>query len=321
VSDSGDVFYQLRTDHLSGLTTDVVVPAREIIHDIMIALFHPLIGVSPIFACGLAATQGLKIQNNSTKFFENMSRPSGVLTAPGSIADATAARLKTAWETNFGGDNIGKVAVLGDGLKYEAMTITPLDAQLIEQLKMSAETVCSCFHVPPYMVGVGPSPPYNNIEALNQQYYSQCLQTKIESIELLLDEGLGLVDTDAAYGVELDLDALLRMDTATRYDTWGKAIGAGFMSPNQARAKEDWAPVAGGDTPYMQEQNWPLQHLASREIPERPPTSPAAPPSSDEDLEDPEMDDEEVKTFAMKSLHEKMAHAKDLHKVLALKAA
>jgi HK97 family phage portal protein len=292
VSESGAVFYQLRIDQLSGLPSDVTVPAREIIHDIEIALFHPLIGVSPIFACGLAASQGLRIQNNSQKFFANMSRPSGVLTAPGPIADATAARLKAAWESNFGGDNIGKVAVLGDGLKYEAMTISPVDAQLIEQLKMSAETVCSCFHVPPYMVGVGPMPAYNNIEALNQQYYSQCLQAKIESIELLLDEGLGLVDTDAGYGVELDLDALLRMDSATRFDTWGKAIGAGIMSPNEARAKADLPPVRGGDTPYLQQQNYSLAALDKRDSQPDPfatnaPSLPAPQP-------EPEPEDEDV---------------------------
>ena len=74
---------------------------------------------------------------------------------------------------------------------YTAMTMTAVDAQLIEQLKMTAETVCSCFHVPPYMIGVGPAPTYNNIEALNQHYYSQCLQVLMEEIEVLLDEGLG----------------------------------------------------------------------------------------------------------------------------------
>jgi hypothetical protein len=42
------------------------------------------------------------------------------------------------------------------------------------------------------MVGIGQPPTYNNIEALNQAYYSQCLQSLIESIELLLDEGLEL---------------------------------------------------------------------------------------------------------------------------------
>ncbi len=73
------------------------------------------------------------------------------------------------------------------------------------------------------------------------------------------------------------------MDTAARYEARGNAVKSGWMSPNEARAKEDYAPVEGGETPYLQEQNWPLRLLAGRELPARAPTPPApvaAPPSS-----------------------------------------
>ena len=42
------------------------------------------------------------------------------------------------------------------------------------------------------MVGIGPPPPYANIEPLLQQYYAQALQSLIENLELCLDEGLEL---------------------------------------------------------------------------------------------------------------------------------
>src|SRR5690606_27341874 len=77
VADDGSVFYQLRTDNLAGLGEDILVPAREIIHDRMNCLFHPLVGTSPIYASGLAATQGLNIQTNSANFFGNRSTPGG----------------------------------------------------------------------------------------------------------------------------------------------------------------------------------------------------------------------------------------------------
>src|SRR5690606_10607762 len=156
----------------------------EIIHDRYNCLFHPLVGVSPIYACGLAATQGLRIQNNSTNFFGNGSRPGGILVAPDKIDNDDAQRLKDHWDNNYTGANAGKVAVIGGGMKYEPLTTTAVDAQLIEQLGWTAEVVCSTFHVPPYKVGVGEMPKYDNIQALNVQYYSQCLQVLIESIEL-----------------------------------------------------------------------------------------------------------------------------------------
>jgi HK97 family phage portal protein len=260
VADDGSVFYQLRSDNLSGFTEDVVVPAREIIHDRFNCLFHPLIGVSPIYANGLAATQGLNIQTNSAMFFANRSMPGGILTAPGAIGDETAARLKAAWETNYGGDNSGKVAVLGDGLTFEPIMMTSVDAQLIEQLKWTAEVVCSTFHVPPYKIGIGAMPTYNNIQALNVEYYSQCLQSLIEAAELALDDGLEMA---TGIGTEFDLDNLLRMDALTQMDMLEKSKGK--MTVNEQRWRLSLKPVEGGDTVYLQEQDHSLAALAKRD--------------------------------------------------------
>ena len=289
VAPDGSVFYELKRDDLSKQPQEqLIVPAREIIHDVGVALYHPLVGLSPIYASGLAAMQGLKIQSSSTSLFANGSNPGGVLTAPGAISDATAARLKAYWDTAYAGSNAGKVAVLGDGLKFEPMVMKAVDAQLIEQLKWTADTVCSCYHVPPYMVGVGAPPTYNNIQALSTQYYTQCLQTHIESLELVLDEGLGLGPSFGnAYGTEFAIDDLLRMDSPTMMDTISKGIGAGVLKPNEGRQKLNLSPVQGGDTPYLQQQNYSLAALDRRD-------SAAPPPPTDTPTAGlPDMDDED----------------------------
>jgi HK97 family phage portal protein len=297
VASDGSVFYQLARDDLSGIAETaprLAAPAREIIHDPMVALFHPLIGVSPIFACGLSALEGLKIQTNSSAFFANGSRPSGILTAPGEISDETAMRLKTYWETNFGGENVGRVAVVGDGLKYEAMHINAVDAQLIEQLKWTAETVCSCYHVPPSMIGVGPLPPYANSEPLVQQYYAQCLQSLIVAFEKCLDEGLEL---PPPYGTEFDIDELIWMDTATKSKAAHEGIGAGALAPDEARKKYyGIGPVPGGDTPYLQQQMYSLAALAKRDAddPFAKPTPPPPPPEEEEEEEKDDLEPDEI---------------------------
>lgn len=264
IAEDGSVFYRLSpNDRLSGITDEgVTVPAREIIHDRMNCFFHPLVGISPLTACALAANQGMSIQKNSVSFFGNNSNPGGVLTAPGAISKETADRLKAHWETNYSGKNAGRVAVLGDGLKYEQMAVTPSDAQLIDQLKWTAESVCTAFHVPAYKIGAGVVPTYGNAEVLNQIYYTDCLQSLIEALELSLDDGL---DLPLNQRTELDLDSLLRMDTVTRFQAYTSAIGGGWMAPNEARRKEGMAPVEGGDTCYMQQQDFSLAALAKRD--------------------------------------------------------
>lgn len=297
ISESGDVFYRLRTDHLAQIGEEVTVPAREIIHDVYIAFEHPLVGVSPIGACGLSAVQGIKIQKNSSKLFGNMSRPAGILSVPGAISDETAARLKVEWEANYAGDNYGKTAVLGDGLEYKSIAVTATDAQLMEQLGWTGEDVCRTFGVPAYKVGIGSTPSYSNIEAQDQAYYSQCLQELIECIELLLDEGLELPNY---YGVEFDLDGLIRMDSMTRAQVQTYRIRAGYLSPNEARKADNLLPVEGGDSPMSQQQNYSLAALAKRDAREDP-FATAAPPQPEPKtnaLGDPADDEDKSLTFA-----------------------
>jgi HK97 family phage portal protein len=273
IAPDGGVYYQLRYDNLSGnlvnLTADqLIVPASEIIHDRMVCLFHPLVGMSPIYAAATAGMQGLAIQNTSAAFFTNGSRPSGILTAPAGMTAAQLAQAKTDWETFNGPGNAGKVAVITSDIKFTQLTMSAVDAQLIDQLKWTAETICSVYHVPPYMIGAAEIPRGVQLEAMVQMYYSQCIQSLITNFETCLDEGLGLVTpiNGTQYGTEFDIDDLIWMDTATKTAAAEKAIGAGAMSPDEARMRYfGLGPVEGGDTPYMQQQMFSLRALAQRD--------------------------------------------------------
>lgn len=263
VAQDGGVYYQVAQDPLSQVAeTGVVVPASEIIHDMMPALWHPLVGVPPLYACAMSATVGNRIENHSGKFFENLSLPGGILTAPGHIDDETANRLKSDFEKKYGGQNLGRLFVAGDGLEFKPMQMTAEASQLAEQFKMSVEDIARAFHYPIFKLG-GPIPPYaGNVEAMIVSYYTDCLQSLIESLELSLDEGLSL---PADLGTELDLDNLMRMDTAALYESNNKAVGGGWMAPDEARYRANYSPVAGGSTPYLQQQNYSLAALAKRD--------------------------------------------------------
>jgi HK97 family phage portal protein len=274
VAPDGSVYYELQQYELGGdllarpETAPIIVPAREIIHDTMICLFHPLIGVSPIYACGLAAMQGLAIQNSSTSFFTKGSRPSGIVTAPAGMTQAQLDNAKADWEVLSAAINAGRTAFFTSDLKYTPLTMNAVDAELIAQLHWTAETVCTCYHVPPYMIGVGPPPPYANVEPLLQQYYSQVIQSLLTNFESSLDEGLGLLEpvNGHQYGTEFDIDDLIWMDTSTKVKAAHDAIGAGGMSPDEARRKYfGLGPVTGGETPYMQQQYFSLEALAQRD--------------------------------------------------------
>jgi HK97 family phage portal protein len=278
ITEDGQVFYSIGTDRLIGSNNVLTVPASEIIHDRAVCFFHPLIGVGPLYAAGLSATQGNRIQSNGMKFFQNMSRPSGQLTAPGEISDETAERLKREFEGNFSGGNLGRMFVAGDGLKYEPMTIPAAQAQMIEQLGWTVQDVARAFHMPLHKIAADSGEKFANMAAKNQDYYSQTLQVLIEEVELLLDEGLGLTGGPQSLGVSLDLEGLLRMDPVARAQRTDVLTKAGVMAINEARATEDLLPITGGEEPFLQQQNYPLSVLIKQPPPGSTPP-PAAPPA------------------------------------------
>jgi HK97 family phage portal protein len=284
VSDDGQVFYQLSRDNLSGIEEDsVTIPAREIIHDRFNCLYHPLVGISPLYASALAATQGINIQRAGSRLAANGVRPGGIIFYPTNIPPVDATRIQDNWETRYSGpEAVGRVAVLGNGATYQPLALTSHEAELIEHLKYTAEVVCSTFHVPPYKIGVGQQPTFNNVQALNVEYYSQCLQKHFEDMEACLDEGLGM--DGHTIGTEFDTDNLLRMDSVTQAEVLDKS--SNIMSPNEGRKKLELPPVEGGNSVYRQQQDYSLEALAKRDAQEDPfGTDKPAPP-------DPANDDE-----------------------------
>jgi phage portal protein BeeE len=101
-------------------------------------------------------------------------------------------------------------------------------------------------------------------------------------METALDAGLGLNNPKEGrrLGVELDLDQLLRMDSATMIDVLGKGVGAGIVSPDEARKRLEYGSVKGGKSPYLQQQNFSLAALAERDA-NQPFAKPAAAPAPD----------------------------------------
>ncbi len=259
----GSVFYELNTDELAGIPEDrIVVSDQDILHDRMNCLFDSLVGMPPLFCATAPAVSSLAMQEFSSTFFNNAARPSGILTAPGEIPEREHERLKRQAEQGYSEVNRGKVMVAGNGLKFEPMQQNAVDSQLIEQLKHNDESICAAFGIPAFMVGVKDPPNYNNAELLDLQYYKQCLQSLIESIELVISEGIGLIS--AGYRAEFDLTGLFRMDSQTQITVLAQAVDKGILTHNEARYILGYGDLPGGDTLFAQQQMFPLEVLESR---------------------------------------------------------
>lgn len=266
ISESGFVFYQLQTDALNSLPAgypaeNLIVPASEIIHDRCMTLFHPLVGVPPVAAAHWPAMKNMKIMRSATEFFANNAQPGGLLTAPAGMSEEDAKDVKSYWASEFTGGNAGKVAIIGADMKFTPFAMKSIDSQMVEQMRYSDEQICQPFGIPPFKVGIGTIPSGLSVDGLNQLYYADALQTHIEHMEALLDQGLAI---SAPLGVELDLEPLLRMDEAKRAEVEAKLVGGKIKTPDEGRARFNLPPTAGGGTLWGQHQDHPLGVLEKR---------------------------------------------------------
>lgn len=313
VSDAGEVYYQLYTDPLNTLplntlpadypAANLIVPASEIIHDRCMCIHHPLIGVPPLAAAHWPALKNMKIMRSATEFFANNAQPGGILTAPAGMSEKDAEDVKTYWTTNFTGSNAGRVAIIGADMKFTAFAMKSIDSQMVEQMRYSDEQICQPFGIPPFMVGIGTIPSGLGVDGVYQLYYQNALQTHIEHMEALLDDGLKVV---SGLGIELDLEPLLRMDEGKRSEVEAKLVGGKIKTPDEGRLRFNLPPTGGGSTLWGQNQDYPLGMLADRKEWDpamQPPSQPAAndeegPVDGQEQAEDGFLSDDEEEGIA-----------------------
>jgi len=286
VSDSGDVFYQLNYSTAENLlpanypAEQLIIPAREIIHDRLNCFHHQLIGVPPLCAAHWPAIKNLKILKSAADFFANNSQPGGILTAPAGMSDPDAEAIKAYWNKNYGGANTGKIAVIGADMKFTPFAMKSADSQLVEQMRYSDEQICQPFGIPPFKIGIGSIPAGLGVDAINLLYYDDALSGPIESMENLLDEGLSI---PSKLGIWMDTEPLLRMDVGKQAEVETALVSGKIKTPDEARLRFNLAPTGGGDTLWGQNQDYPLGMLADRADwdPNMQPALPAPAPEPD----------------------------------------
>lgn len=290
IAEDGSIFYGLQMSQVMQRLMDspqLVVPQRDVLHIRMQTPNHPLIGESPILAAQLAVESSDAIQEHVAGFFRNMSRPSGYLKIPGTLKDDTIEKLRVEWEKAFRAQHAGKVAVLQGGLDWVPLTMSAVDAAIIETYKMNVADVARVYRVPLSLVGESGSATFSTTEALIRFWLNTGLGFVIEHLELALD---ALFELPEGEFIAFDLDYLLRADFPQRIEALTKGILGGLFSPNEARGKEGLPRVAFGDEPRLQAQVVPLS--AANRIQPAPTAPPAATPRA---LPAPAISGEELK--------------------------
>jgi HK97 family phage portal protein len=198
-------------------------------------------GLSPIAYAREAIGLGLAAEKYGATFFGDAAIPSGVLTSDQRIDPKTAATIKERWNARHKGQR--DIAVLGDGAKFQAITIAPDEAQFIGVQQFSVSTICRIYGVPPEAMGgqTAGHEAYTSPEMRGTDLLVWTLRPWLLRIERAVS-GL-LPSTQSA---KFNAGGMVRATLLDRYQAHKLGIEAGFLTVNEVRELEDRPPLPEG---------------------------------------------------------------------------
>lgn len=273
--DTRALFYEVRPASWEPGGKTVLLPKRDVLH-IAGPSDDGIVGKSTIQCAREAVGLALAAEKHQAKVFGNGARLSGILTHPGKLDQSSQDNILKSWTANFSGpENVGKTALLGEGMKFEAVAMTNEDAQFLELRGAQTAEIARFFRIPPHKIADLSKATFSNIEHQALEYVTDSLMPRLVRWEQrLTHELLDETEIDQGYFFEFLVDGLLRGDIKSRYEALNIARNAGVINADEWRALENMNPLPDGKG----EDYWkPVNMGIAGEEPE--PVDPAAPPA------------------------------------------
>jgi HK97 family phage portal protein len=201
-----------------------------------------ILGMSPIAYAREAIGLGIAAEQYGAKFFGDAAIPSGVLATDERLNREQASELKERWRESHGGRR--DIAVLGNGAKFQAVTIAPDEAQFIETQRFNVATICRLYGVAPEMMGgeTAGHEAYTSPEMRGTDFLTFTLRPWLLRVERAVS---GLLPRSQA--AKFNAGGFVRATLRDRYEAHKLGIDAGWLLRSEVRELEDRAPVAGID--------------------------------------------------------------------------
>lgn len=206
-----------------------------------------LLGEAPIHRMRDLIGMELELQEFTSRFFANNCRPAGVLSMPGRLSAEGANRLREAFaRVHSGAQGAGKVAILEEGLKYDAISTNAKDSDLDSMKKFCRQQIAAAFNVPSHRVGDNDGVSYSSAEQANAVFVQSTLAGWAARLEQEVNRKLLKRGDDVT--TRISFDDLLRGDMSTRFSAYAVAVTNGILTPNEIRQREGLPAVDGGES-------------------------------------------------------------------------
>jgi len=243
---------------------DVLVLAEENVLHIR-NLGNGTMGLSKLEFMRSTTDEAAKMLQVASKTFGSGGKPTGLLM----LDKVLTKEQREAIKLNFAGmaeGSTNKLFVLEANMKYEQLSMTPEDQQLMESRHFSVEEICRWFDVPPVLVHHSNVTTWGSgIEQIVDGFYKLTIRPMLVSIEQASRKRLLTVKQRRTMTCEFALDALLRGSPEQRAELYSKNVQNGIMTRNECRQLENLPPVDGADELTAQVNLAPLKMMGQQQ--------------------------------------------------------
>lgn len=189
-------------------------------------------------------------EQHASSVFHNGASLGGVLTHPGELGEVAHHRLRSDFENmHKGPQRAGKVAILEEGMTWQAIAVSPEASELLASRQFGIENIARIFRVPPPVLGDLSHGTYSNVTELGRWFHQHTIVPWLSRWEKTIERSLFSDEARRTHEVEFDADVLTRGNLLERYQAYRIAREIGLNSANELRRFENLNPRTdpGGD--------------------------------------------------------------------------
>lgn len=226
-------------------------------------LGNGVVGLSTLGYARNTVGIGLAAEQTVTKIYQSGGKPSGLLTIDNALTPEQKAVVRKNFNDITESPEQGRLFVLEAGFKFQPVSLSPEDIELLASRRYQVEDIARFFGVPSVLINdtSGSTAWGSGISQIVEGFYKFTLRPNIERIESSIKAWLMTREESRRYEIEFDFSSLLRPSYAERVEAAVKAVQGGLLAPNEFRKDEGQEPQEGGDNLFMQQQMTPIKLL------------------------------------------------------------
>lgn len=203
---------------------------------------------------GWAARQAIgiaiKADEHAAQMFGSGASIQYAVKTPNKMAPDQQDRFREAWVAKYSGNGVAQTPlVLTEGLEVQELSMTAVDAQLLESRRFNVVDIARAVGVPPHMIGetTANSSWGTGIEQMSLGFVKWALRPHLNRFRQELNRKL-FPKLDR-YFFEFNVDGLLEGDSKAQAEYFAKALGGpgtqGWMAVDEVRRLKNLPPMAG----------------------------------------------------------------------------